>query len=130
MGNLMSSSAELVVFLDETWIYSKDNKIRSWQDDTIKSARKPEGYDGKRFMVVHAGNEQGFINGASLIFASNSKAIDYHFAIDSRKFEERVTKQLIANLPPISLVVMDNASYHSVVTNKIPNTLSRKQEEH
>ncbi|GJQ82401.1 hypothetical protein Trydic_g11817 [Trypoxylus dichotomus] len=41
MANLMSSSAKLVVFLNETWIYSKSNKIRSWQDGTIKSVRKP-----------------------------------------------------------------------------------------
>ncbi|GJQ84944.1 hypothetical protein Trydic_g545 [Trypoxylus dichotomus] len=76
MANLVSSSAELVVFLDETWIYFKGNKIKSWQDDTIKSVRKPEGYDGKRFITVHAGSEQCFINGAILIFASNSKAAD------------------------------------------------------
>ncbi|GJQ85254.1 hypothetical protein Trydic_g18488 [Trypoxylus dichotomus] len=31
-----------------------------------------------------------------------------------------------ANFSPNSLVVMDNAPYYNVVTNKIPNTLSRK----
>ncbi|GJQ69422.1 hypothetical protein Trydic_g6537 [Trypoxylus dichotomus] len=120
-----SVSSTSMVFLDETWIYSKGNKIRSWQDDTIESVHKPEGYDGKRFMVAYTRSEQGFINRASLIFASNSKTADYHSAMDSRK---SVTKQLIPNLPPNSLVVMDNARYHSVVTNKIPNTLSRKQD--
>ncbi|GJQ84558.1 hypothetical protein Trydic_g20053 [Trypoxylus dichotomus] len=97
MANLMSSSAKLVVFLDELWIYSKGNKIRYWQDDTIKSVRKPEGYDGN----------------------------DYRSTMDGRKFEGWVPKQLIPNLPPNSVVVMDNAPYHSVVTNKIPNTLPR-----
>ncbi|GJQ87027.1 hypothetical protein Trydic_g12607 [Trypoxylus dichotomus] len=126
MANLISSSAKLVVFLDETWIYSKGNKIRSWQDDTIKCVRKPKGCDGKHFMVVHVGSEQGFINGASPIFTSNSKDADYHSAMDSRKFEEWVIKQLIPNLPPKSLVLMDNATYHGVVTNIIPNTWSRK----
>ncbi|GJQ85710.1 hypothetical protein Trydic_g13400 [Trypoxylus dichotomus] len=117
-----------MVFLDGRWIYSKGNKIRSWQDDTIKGVRKPEGYDGKRFIIVHAGSEQGFISGASLIFASNSKAADYHSAMDSSKFEKWATKQLIPNLPPNSFIVMDNAAYHSVVTSKIPNTLSGKQD--
>ncbi|GJQ81828.1 hypothetical protein Trydic_g367 [Trypoxylus dichotomus] len=67
-------------------------------------------------------------NGASIIFASDSKAADYHSAMDSRKFEEWVTKQLIPSLPLNSLVIMDNTPYHSAVTNKIPNTLSRKHD--
>ncbi|KAI4455461.1 madf domain transcription factor [Holotrichia oblita] len=34
-----------VIFLDEIWIFSKRNVERSWQDDDIKSVRKPEGYE-------------------------------------------------------------------------------------
>ncbi|KAK9744531.1 hypothetical protein QE152_g7686 [Popillia japonica] len=45
MDNLSSSTPRPVVFLDETWIYSKGNKGKSWQDDSVKSVRKPEGYD-------------------------------------------------------------------------------------
>jgi len=59
-----------VIFLDETWIYSKGAKMFSWQDDNVKSVRKPKGFDGKRFIVVHAGSSKGFIEGASLVFAS------------------------------------------------------------
>ncbi|GJQ79549.1 hypothetical protein Trydic_g16395 [Trypoxylus dichotomus] len=59
MANLMSSSAKVMVFFDETWIYSKGNKIRSWQDDTIKSVRKPESYDGKRGNLIRNWYERG-----------------------------------------------------------------------
>ncbi|KAK9701761.1 Adipokinetic hormone [Popillia japonica] len=47
MDNLASSTPRSVVFLDETWIYSKGNKGKSWQDNSGKSVRKPEGYDGR-----------------------------------------------------------------------------------
>ncbi|KAK9731460.1 hypothetical protein QE152_g13646 [Popillia japonica] len=45
MDNLASSTPRPVVFLDETGIYSKGNKGKSWQNDSVKSVRKIEGYD-------------------------------------------------------------------------------------
>ncbi|KAI4454381.1 hypothetical protein MML48_9g00004633 [Holotrichia oblita] len=125
VDNLVSSTPRPVVFLDETWIYSKGNK--SWQNDSVKSVRKPEGYDGKRFIILHAGTENGFISGASLIFASNNKVADYHASMNSTKFEQWVTTQLLPNIPEKSLILMDNAPYHSVVLNKLPTMVSRKQ---
>lgn len=126
--NLTSDTPRPVIFLDETWIYSKGNKGKSWQDKSVKSVRKPEGFDGKRYIIVHAGSERGFIDGASLVFASKTKVGDYHAEMNSKKFEEWITSQLMPYLPANSLIIMDNAPYHSVVLNKVPNTSSRKQE--
>ncbi|KAJ3655779.1 hypothetical protein Zmor_014892 [Zophobas morio] len=43
-------------------------------------------------------------------------------------FETWFDKQLLANLPSNSAIVLDNASYHSVQLKKIPNTSSKKGE--
>ncbi|KAK4881177.1 hypothetical protein RN001_004496 [Aquatica leii] len=59
-------------------MYTNRNMERSWQDDNLKSVRKPEGYDGKRFIVVHAGTKSGFVKNALLLFSSKSQHEDYH----------------------------------------------------
>ena len=111
-----------VIFLDETWIYAKGNKTLSWQDNSLKSVRKPEGYDGKRFIVVHAGSSKGFVQGASLLFCSKSMTLDYHGEMNNTIFTKWITTQLLPNLEEPSLVIMDNAPYHSVLTEKQPST--------
>lgn len=64
------------VFLDETWIFSKGGQKSSWQDNSHKSV-KNSGV-GVRYIVLHAGCEDGFIEGAYLLFSSTSKNEDYH----------------------------------------------------
>ena len=52
LENKNSDHPRQVNFMDETWIYSKGNRTFSWQDNRVKSVRKPESYDAKRFVVV------------------------------------------------------------------------------
>lgn len=125
--NLELSERQLV-FTDETWIFSKGQCRTSWQDDTPKSVRKPLGDGGKRFIILHAGTREGFISGASLIFSSKSNSADYHDNMDSENFENWVKEQLIPNLESPSLLVLDNASYHSRVVQKQPSSNWKKQE--
>ncbi|KAK9737546.1 hypothetical protein QE152_g10609 [Popillia japonica] len=44
-----------IIFLDETWIYSRGSVRKSWQDEDTRSVRNIHGYDGKRFIILHAG---------------------------------------------------------------------------
>ncbi|XP_050316224.1 uncharacterized protein LOC126750614 [Anthonomus grandis grandis] len=128
MENKNSPFARQLVFLDETWIFSKGSKMRSWQDNSVKSVRKPGGFDGKRFIVLHAGHSGGFIKNASLIFASKSKTLDYHGEMNHELFTKWVENQLIPNLEEPSLIIMDNAPYHSVQLEKQPSSSWKKQE--
>lgn len=122
MENLNSPTPRQVVFLDETWIFSKGNPGKSWQDSDIRSVRKPEGYEGKRFIVLHAGSSSGFIPNASLLFPSKSQKGDYHGEMNGDNFLKWVEENLIKNLEEPSLIVMDNASYHSMLVEKLPNS--------
>jgi predicted O-methyltransferase YrrM len=54
--------------------------------------------------------------------------VDYHKNTDSDIFEEWFEFTLISNLKPNSIIVLDNASYHSKRSKKIPNAYSRKLE--
>ncbi|KAJ8914219.1 hypothetical protein NQ315_003582 [Exocentrus adspersus] len=98
----------------------------SWQDDNVESVRKPEGYDGKRFIVLHAGTSKGFVEDADLLFCSKSKVGDYHGEMKSNIFTKWVEERLIPNLEEPSLIVMDNAPYHSVLIEKQPSISSRR----
>ena len=64
---------------------------------------------------MHAGCENGFLLGCDLVFKSiSTDGRDYHTEMNAKIFEKWVNEQLEPVLPLKSLVVMDNASYHSV----------------
>ena len=79
-----------------------------------------------RCIIVDAGSEDGFVKGAQLIYDRNSTSGDHNGEMNSEKFIGWLRGQLIRNLPPKSVVVIDNASYHSVQENKCPTQSSRK----
>lgn len=118
-----------IYFLDETWVNAGHVKSKAWLDTTIKDKRHanrdglstgpkvPTG-KGKRLIVLHIGSDKGFVDGGSLVFESKSTK-DYHEEMDGDKFFEWF-KNIIPKLEPGSVVVMDNAPYHSVKLEKIP----------
>jgi transposase len=57
-----------------------------------------------------------------------SKSGDYHDDMNNVNFERWLRTQLIPNLPPNSVLVLDNASYHNIVDEKKPTTASKKCE--
>ncbi|CAH1953736.1 unnamed protein product [Acanthoscelides obtectus] len=115
-----------VVFLDETWIFAKGNRKRSWQDGSVKGTRKPGGFEGKRCIVLHAGHSGGFVENASLIYGTASKLADYHGDMNGDISLKWVKEKLVPNLEEPCLIVMDNASYHSVLVEKQQYHLGQK----
>lgn len=67
-----------------------------------------------------------FIPNAQLIFKSQSKSGHYHDDMNRTNFMQWLSEKLIPNLPLNSLVVKDNAHYHTVQVNKAPNMGSSK----
>ena len=80
---------------------------------------------GQRFIVVHAGTSAGFIPNSLLCFQSKSTN-DYHEEMDASVFKDWFTNNLLPNIPRNSVIVMDNALYHSVQINKAPTSSSNK----
>lgn len=65
--------------------------------------------------VLHAGTEDGFLPNCELVFQSKTNdGRDYHSEMNGEIFRTWVNDQLLRALAPNSVVVMDNASYHSV----------------
>ncbi|XP_050515124.1 uncharacterized protein LOC126890308 [Diabrotica virgifera virgifera] len=107
------------VYLDETWIFSKGGIKRIWQDESTKSIKHTDT-EGKRYIIVHAGGKHGFIEGADLVFSSKSKSADYHDNMNTEIFLKWLKEKLLPSLHEPSVIVLDNASYHSEILNKQP----------
>ncbi|XP_072402028.1 uncharacterized protein [Diabrotica undecimpunctata] len=115
------------VFIDETWIFQNGSICHSWQDDNKRSVRSIKT-DGKRYIILHAGNANGFIEGAEAIFSSKSALMDNHGEMNQENFLLWFENQLLKSLTEPSLIIMDNAPYHNMLLEKAPNTSSTKSD--
>lgn len=113
-----------VVFLDETWLNANHTVGRSWTDDTAASASKVPSGKGARLIICHAGNACGFIDNCLLAFASKTTG-DYHEEMDGEKFTQWFTNMLTSLSEP-SVIIMDNAPYHSMLVDKPPSNSEKK----
>lgn len=119
------SSPRPIIYLDETWINQNHSKQYIWQDSTSRGGLKVPVGKGSRLIICHAGSAQhGFIEGAQLVFQSKSTG-DYHQEMNSDVFRGWFL-DLLKGLEEPSVIVMDNASYHSCFLEKIPSTKTRK----
>jgi hypothetical protein len=78
---------------------------------------------------LHAGTRsEGLIDGCDLVFLATSKDGDYHQKMNSVAFLEWFENQLMPALKNPSWVVLDNASYHNVITEDMvcPNFSQKK----
>lgn len=119
-----------IIYLDETWFDTHDVVQYGWVDNSKKCNLTAPCSRGKRIIILHAGSENGFVPNALLLSAKNIKqsSADYHEDMTAELFEKWATQQLLPNIKPNTVIVMDNASYHSRLHNKIPNTSTKKED--
>lgn len=111
-------------------LFSGHTVNKTWVDPTVTSKRQAflDGFSagaknptskGRRLIVVHIGNEDGSVEGASWIFESKGSG-NYHESMDAVHFEKWF-KEVLPKLGDNAVVVMDNAPYHSRRQEKVPN---------
>ncbi|XP_066953386.1 uncharacterized protein [Macrobrachium rosenbergii] len=93
------------------------------------SRQAPPG-EGERFVVVAGGTADGFIEGSFLCFPAKNTSGDYHGKMNGEMFLRWLTTQLLPLLEEPSVLVMDNAPYHSIMTeeSRCPTTATRKSD--
>lgn len=126
MRKLVSSNKN-IVYLDETWINQNYTVSKCWVDGTSDKAmgvKVPTGKGG-RLIILHAGTKNGFVPEAALVFQAKNDG-DYHNQMNAATFENWFQTQLLPNILPSSIIVMDNASYHSRKVHKPPTASSNK----
>lgn len=127
-----------IYYLDETWVNAGETTKKTWIDKTVNSPRdaflkglttgqkEPTG-KGKRLIVLHIGSSDGFVAGGLLCFESKTNSTDYHHEMNGDTFYEWFVN-IVPFLKKNAIVVMDNAPYHSVKTDTIPNMSWKKQD--
>lgn len=107
-----------ICWLDETWTFQKGTgKRKDWQDNDVQSCSVKSAATGDRWIVCHAGGRNGFVPGASLFVRSGKRSKvpdDYHADMNGERFKKWFKEQLLPNIKRPTLIVMDNAPYHSM----------------
>nr|XP_034827881.1 uncharacterized protein LOC117985299 [Maniola hyperantus] len=93
---------------DERWVDNSLTFKKCWQMNGTKGIAK-DSSSRDALIVVNAGGKYGFLPGAALIFNAGATTGDYQGLMNER-----------------SVVVMDNAPYHSAQLNKPPTKSSSK----
>jgi len=125
-----------IYYMDETWVNSGDCTSRTWVDKTVTSRTDAFSKDistgptnpsgrGQRLIIVHIGNEDGFVPGGLLCFESKKNAKDYHDEMNGEVFLEWM-ESVLPRLKDNVIIVMDNAPYHSVKIDKAPTSATKK----
>lgn len=114
-----------IVYTDESYVDSSHASGKAWSDGSTKGLKKPIS-KGQRVVIVHAGSEAGFIPNALLLFKAGTKSGDYHDNMNYTNYEKWLRTQLLPNLPPNSVVIVDNASYHNKQYDAAPTANSKK----
>jgi len=90
------------VFVDETWVFRKGTgKGFVWQNSDPRSCPVRFASDGERYVVINAGNKDGFIPGASKIFSTKEVPVpgdDYHGDLNGKLFLQWFKNDLLPNL--------------------------------
>ena len=117
------------VYLDETYINKNHSCRFTWylkEDGPL--VNKPSGV-GPRLILVHAITENGWVEGAQLVFEAKKRTGDYHGQMNWVNFSKWFETQLLPNIAPESIVILDNARYHNVLEDDvIPNKSSKKEQ--
>ncbi|CAF4956641.1 unnamed protein product [Pieris macdunnoughi] len=69
-------------------------------------------------VIVHSCSELGFIPDALLIYPAKKQTGDYHSKMNADNYQKWIKEKLLPNLPPQSVLVIDNASYHNKKNTK------------
>jgi hypothetical protein len=119
-----------IIFLDETWYDTHDVVKKGITDGSSNCVLNIPPSRGKRIIVLHAENKNGWIPGALLLSAKNiaNCSADYDQDMDGALFETWFKHQLLPNVPCNSVIVMDNARYHSRHLSKKPNQNTKKED--
>jgi hypothetical protein len=108
-------------YVDETWVDSNMTSSKCWQGEREKCSA------GNRLILLHAGSENGFLHNAMLLYKTGGATWDHHGQVNGTNFEKLVNEKLTPNLPCASVIVLENAPYHSVQLDRVPSKYAVKK---
>jgi transposase len=116
------------VYLDESYVNKNHSDDYIWYcEEDGPWVQKPTG-KGERLIIIHAITQAGWVSPAKLVFKSTRKTGDYHGHMNHDLFAKWFEEKLLPHIPERSLIILDNASYHNVLSEHSAPTASCKKE--
>jgi len=110
------------VYLDESYVNKNHSNDFTWYStEDGPWVQKPTG-KGERLIIINAITKDGWVPNAIVVFNSTRKTGDYHGQMNAELFEKWFEEKLLPNIPDNSNIIMDNASYHNVLSENSPPT--------
>jgi transposase len=133
----------MIVYVDETWVNVNHCVKGEWSECVLNDTSlmlgdaRAEGSKyipsgkGKRLIVLDAGcRDVGLLPDVGEVFVARNDTGDYHSEMNHEYFFGWWKNTLLPALPGPSTIVIDNASYHSVLTDdsRTPTTATKKDD--
>ena len=117
------------VYVDESYVNKNHSNdfIWYWEEDG-PWVQKPTG-KGERLIIMHAMTKTGWLPTATLVCKSTRKTGDYHGQMHHELFSTWFSEPLLPKIPKDSLMIMDKAPYHNVLSPHSAPTASGKKAE-
>lgn len=116
------------VYLDESYINKNHSNDYIWYStEDGPWVQKPTG-SGERLIIMNAITKDGWVPNAKMVFKSARRTGDYHGQMNWDIFKKWFVDKLIPNIPENSLIIMDNAPYHNVLSEHSAPTAASKKE--
>jgi len=115
-----------VVYVDESFLHHHHGGQYSWfsENDFVERMSGK----GRRWCFIHAMQENALLAGTFLAFEAKHSKGDYHAQFDWDIFQHWFTAQLLRNVPPRSLIILDRCPFHTVGRDAVVPSQMRKGE--
>ena len=115
-----------VVYLDERFLHHHHGGQYSWfsENNFVERMRGK----GRRWCFMHAMQENALLAGTFLAFEAKHSKGDYQAQFDWDIFQHWFTAQLLCNVPPRSLIVLDRCPFHTVCRDAVVPSQMKKGE--
>ena len=127
--NQLKKKHDSIVYLDKTWVNQNYTVNKCWINKETEKATgiAPPMGKGSRLIILDAGTKYGFTKNTQLIFKAKNDG-DYHNHMNSIVFQQWFQDRLLPNYQPSSAIMMENASYHSMLLDKQPTSAWKKED--
>ena len=78
--------------------------------------------------MVNTGGGEGWVEGVGLMLKLKMNLADYQDEMIHQHYMEWLTQQLLPNIPPNSVIILDNTTYHNKLKDKPPMTANKMDE--
>jgi len=115
-----------VVYVEERFLHHHHGGQSSWcsENDCVERMSGK----GRRWCFMHAMQENTLIEGTFLAFEAKKGTGDDHGQLDWEVFQHWFNEQLLLNLPPCSLIILDRCPFHTVSRDAIVPSQMKKAE--